>query len=189
MGKPFTTSSKYRIFFDHDSSNCKNIIYPYKNIYKHIFVQETRKQLVSIAGVKNADVMFAHCCSPLPGDEILAHKKRTRKVIVHKEDCNDVNANDLKHKVIAEWKETFQPPVSLFIVGQDRIGFFAEVLNMVAAQQINVQGAQGKYMQKDIVQLTFEANITTLEKLMELIARIQKIQGVKKITLGALSEK
>ena len=147
--------------------------------------EEVRMQLLNIKNMHNPTILFAKCCTLLPGDKIVANIRGKEKVVVHKKDCATYKEKKAKKKVQAEWKQTFSPPVLLYINGRDRIGFFAEVLNMVAAQNVGINNAQGKSLEKD-VQLHFEVDIDNIHALMNLIERIKKIEGVKTVRLGEI---
>ncbi len=49
---------------------------------------------VSIKGMNGLLVRFAHCCNPVPGDEIVGFVSRGRGVIVHRKDCSNLKNED-----------------------------------------------------------------------------------------------
>ncbi len=145
--------------------------------------KDVRQQVLAIQGMKDPDIMFAPCCQPLPAEDIAAVKKGVNRVIIHKDICKGLK--DAKKFITATWKESFEPPVHLYVQAEDRIGIFAEILNMVAAKNITVTGAKGSSFEKGVL-LSFNMGVDNLKALLDIIKRIKKIRGVKKVRIGEL---
>ena len=50
-------------------------------------------------------VRFAHCCNPVPGDEIAGYVTRGRGVTVHKADCANIINSEPERKINVSWAE------------------------------------------------------------------------------------
>ena len=48
------------------------------------------KSVVSVAGIDNVQTSFAHCCSPVLGDDIIGYISHHKGITVHRKDCKNV---------------------------------------------------------------------------------------------------
>lgn len=70
---------------------------------------------VSIKGLSGLLVRFAHCCNPVPGDDIVGFVSRGRGVIVHRKNCPNLKDYDEGRIHPASW------------TGEDEQGFIAGI--------------------------------------------------------------
>ena len=71
---------------------------------------------------------FAHCCNPVPGDEIIGYITRGRGVTVHKADCSNVGDPADERRIEVEWADTED--------GSD----FNATLNVIAYDSVSLMG-------------------------------------------------
>ena len=72
---------------------------------------------ITLDGSENASVLFAQCCRPIPGDEIVGHLGRGEGLTVHREQCPTaikLRNKDSERFIKVEWSDE---PVRLFHVG------------------------------------------------------------------------
>ena len=48
------------------------------------------KSVVSVAGIDNVQTSFAHCCSPVLGDDIIGYISHHKGITIHRADCKNV---------------------------------------------------------------------------------------------------
>ena len=48
------------------------------------------KSVVSVAGIDNVQTSFAHCCSPVLGDDIIGYISHHKGITVHRTDCKNI---------------------------------------------------------------------------------------------------
>jgi GTP pyrophosphokinase len=70
--------------------------------------ESTAQGAVLLDGAENSSVKYAHCCMPLPGDEIVGYLGRGEGLVIHCEDCGV--ARRLQHKdserfIAVEWAD------------------------------------------------------------------------------------
>ena len=109
-------------------------------------VQQAEKarsgQIVSVKGEKNMLVRFAHCCNPVPGDDIVGYVTRGRGVSVHRADC--VNLQDMpdiaERMIEVAWEkdmaESFH--TDLQIVAHDLPGLLALIVKHLAEMDVEL---------------------------------------------------
>jgi GTP pyrophosphokinase len=102
---------------------------------------------VYIDGVGNLLTNIAHCCNPLPGDEITGYITLNRGVSIHRKDCRNLLqlATDEPERIIqVDWGEAPQQTytVEVIIEAIDRSGLLRDVTAILDAAHINVTAMQ-----------------------------------------------
>lgn len=124
---------------------------------------------------------MAHCCTPVPGDEIIGYISRGRGVSVHRKDCPNVKAMEPERLIDAVWDtggdENFN--ATLYITAENSGGMLASVTAYIAAAKMQITGATVKVDQKEhIADMTISVMIKTAEDLEDLVKKIKSIHGV-----------
>ncbi len=52
--------------------------------------KSSAKSVVSVAGIDNVQTSFAHCCSPVLGDDIIGYISHHKGITVHRTDCKNI---------------------------------------------------------------------------------------------------
>ncbi len=133
-----------------------------------------------LTDVREPIVKIAKCCDPLPGDKIVGFISGKNKVLVHKNNCSKLKGI-AKKKVSVGWNEHIDFPVNLKITAIDKVGLFAEILNIIASRGINVKKADLNTIEKDIVEFNAIIEKAGLEEIRNLVKIIRKVTDVKKV--------
>ncbi|MBW3022545.1 TGS domain-containing protein, partial [Candidatus Woesearchaeota archaeon] len=137
--------------------------------------------------VKNPSFKLAKCCFPNPGDAIVGYAAKTGMITVHKVGCEHIKDEKVaKKKVKIEWRQDYSDFIELKVEALDRVGLLADILNTIAATGTNLQSANAKMIGNNMAECTFKIKIDDLEHAKDLIQRINRLQGVKKIYFGSL---
>ncbi|MCX7083825.1 MAG: GTP diphosphokinase, partial [Methylococcales bacterium] len=48
------------------------------------------KSVVSVAGIDNVQTSFAHCCTPVSGEDIIGYISHHKGITVHRSDCKNI---------------------------------------------------------------------------------------------------
>lgn len=139
------------------------------------------KSGVLINGNANFTVRMAHCCTPVPGDEIVGYISRGRGVSVHRKDCPNVKSMEPERLIEAVWDtggdENFN--VTLNITAENTGGMLAGITAYVAAAKMPITGANVKVDTKEhIADITISVMIKNADDLEELVRKIKSIHGV-----------
>jgi GTP pyrophosphokinase len=102
---------------------------------------------VFIDGVGNLLTNIAHCCNPLPGDDITGYITLNRGVSIHRKDCRNLLqlATDEPERIIqVDWGQAPQQTytVDVIIEAIDRSGLLRDVTSILDAAHINVTAMQ-----------------------------------------------
>ena len=143
--------------------------------------REHSKSGVLINGNANFTVRMAHCCTPVPGDEIIGYISRGRGVSVHRRDCPNVKSMEPERLIEAVWDtggdESFN--ATLYITAENSGGMLASVTAYIAAAKMQITGANVKVDQKEhIADMTISVMIKNVDDLEDLVKKIKSIHGV-----------
>ncbi len=103
---------------------------------------DPRKPL-EIAGTEGAVVSYAHCCYPIPGDEIVGFMSSGRGIVIHRDNCRNLAEY---RKQPAKWipvnwtrgvKGEFDSEIQVRTL--DRVGLLAEVAGRISATHTNIE--------------------------------------------------
>lgn len=137
---------------------------------------------VLINGQSGMLLHFAGCCSPVPGDKIIGYTSRGRGVVVHREDCPNIQGVDKGRLLPASWrieagaKQRYNANVSIRATDQ---GAALSVLSQVVSDlKLSITAVNGRIdKNRDAV---LEASIS-LTDIGEVDMLIKKMQADKRI--------
>ena len=137
---------------------------------------------VLINGQAGMLLRFAGCCSPVPGDKIVGYTSRGRGVVVHREDCPNVQNVDKGRLLPASWrieagaKQRYNANVSIRAADQGAaLSVLSQVVSDLKLSITSVNGRMDK--NRDAV---LEASIS-LTDIAEVDMLIKKMQADKRI--------
>ena len=182
--KTYRAKSKIRQYLkQHGQIVTRNVVEPTES------AEEITKEFVSVIGVKGPEIKLSLCCNPLPGDKIIGYKTGYRKVMIHRSDCPVINKNKGKNQIKVSWKDKFDSDVIIFVDGLDRLGFFAEILNLIASRGYEVTDTKGRSLHNGNAEVFFKLRLTNITQLYDIISRLKRINGVVKVYVETVKEK
>ena len=143
---------------------------------------------VYIEGSDIEGVKFARCCTPIPGDRIVAVASNSG-ITVHCSDCVNLKQIAKDRCLSAEWKDNIAKnfDISLRIVGKDQYGILSDITNVFydRGTKMNTLSAkmlgEGKF--EVLVNLVVQDNVEA-ESLINEIEKIEKIYFVNRNNLN-----
>jgi GTP pyrophosphokinase len=135
----------------------------------------------------NITYSLAKCCNPIPGDKVIGYLSTDEHVIIHKTGCKEVEKFLSSHGnriIAAEWtkfkKQSYL--TRLRLEGFDRLGIVNEVTNVIS-KQLSINMRSVKFDTHDGI---FEGDlflyIHNADDLHRLIARLEKIKGIERVS-------
>ncbi|PIN73871.1 hypothetical protein COV20_02025 [Candidatus Woesearchaeota archaeon CG10_big_fil_rev_8_21_14_0_10_45_16] len=143
-------------------------------------VKDEQNLLVNSEEFPNAMCILAKCCRALPGDDIVGLLTKRRVVSVHREDCRDALKEEERWTSVV-WKETFNQKIKFFILASERSGLLADLLHTIANAGFEVKEAKAKLIDSAVAECSFQVVPRDLEQLQELVKRVGKVKGLRKI--------
>jgi len=142
-------------------------------------IREEQGVLVNSEEFPKAVCVLAKCCHAIPGEEIVGIPTKRRVISVHKDDCKFVLKEE-KRWVSVNWRNEFNQKIKFYVVAEERSGLLADLLHTIARAGFEVKEAKAKLLGLD-EECSFLVIPRDLEHLQELIKRIRKVKGVKRI--------
>ena len=134
----------------------------------------------------NVAVRFSKCCNPVPGDEIVGFITRGRGISIHRTDCvNLLNMpeSDRARLIEAEWQvseadttQTYTTEINIY--ANNRKGLLAEVSKIFLELDIDIITINVSNNKKGRATLSMSFDITGVEQLNRIIAKIRNVEGV-----------
>jgi GTP pyrophosphokinase len=135
---------------------------------------------VRVQGEADIVVRFAKCCSPVPGDAIVAFISRGRGVIVHTRQCPKAFNLDPARSVEVSWDEDNRllRPVAVEVVSEDKPGILAAISKSFMEHGVNITQAKCKATEDNRGLNTFQVAVNHVDQLTKVLRAIQGIDGV-----------
>jgi GTP pyrophosphokinase len=141
---------------------------------------------VRVQGLGGLLVRYAQCCQPVPGDPVVGFVTQGRGISIHRADCPNLLTmpQDADRRVEIDWQsvegELFV--VALGVVGEDRRGLFADLMEAVSQTGTNIKSAElsskdGAMFGSVLVEVEHS---THLQKVMRAMRRVKGVHTVER---------
>ena len=137
---------------------------------------------IKVKGIDDVLVRLAHCCNPVPGDQIIGFVTRGRGVSVHRLDCP--NARELlstpERIIDVEWdlgsETTYQ--VEIFVEALDRLRLLQDVTAALAESGVNIVASSTTTHKDGLVDMRFLFETGDLSRLDAVLREVRAVSGV-----------
>jgi len=141
---------------------------------------------LAIAGTEGLLVTYARCCFPIPYDAIFAFLSTGRGIVIHRENC--VNVEDYrKHPenwLPVSWQSSpdrlFSSEIRVQVV--NRTGVLAAVAAAIASTETNIDHVSIDEQDSDNAVLTFELRVRDRRHLARLMRVTRRMADVNRVT-------
>ena len=134
---------------------------------------------VTVKGLSGLLIRFAHCCNPVPGDEIVGFVSRGRGVIIHRSDCPNISGEDAERLQPAEWTgEASEFIAGLKIVAEDDSGVVAFISYEIAALKLSMTSINGRVNKDKNAEFDIRIKLNKRSDIDLLIHRLKKDRRV-----------
>jgi (p)ppGpp synthase/HD superfamily hydrolase len=141
---------------------------------------------LAIAGTEGLLVTYARCCFPIPYDPIFAFLSTGRGVVIHRENC--VNVEDYrKHPekwLPVSWQTSpdreFSSEIRVYVA--NRTGVLAAVAAAIASTETNIDHVSIDEQDSDASILTFELRVRDRKHLAHIVRVIRRMPDVTRVT-------
>lgn len=141
---------------------------------------------VTVKDMTNIQVRFARCCSPVFGDNITGYITRGKGVSIHRSDCKNIIAlqETEPHKIVdVSWGKSSKDryTADIEIKAEDRQGILTEAIEILGNMKVNILSISANTNRYSLATIELKVNITSIEHLKEILARLRKIQDVTEV--------
>lgn len=146
--------------------------------------EKKSKSGVLIRGFADFSVRLAHCCSPVPGDDIVGYVSRGRGVSIHRVDCPNIVGMETERMIEAKWdrhvSEFYSSTIKMS--ADNRNGMLAEITTVVANMKIQILGANVKVDNAtSTLLIEVSIGIKSAEQLEDIVKRLRNLEGIIEI--------
>ncbi len=102
---------------------------------------------VRVDGVSNTLIIFAKCCSPIPGDEIVGYITRGRGVTIHRNNCKNLPSLQNEDRFInVEWEVAASTSfiARMRIMTEDRKNILRDITECISNLNMNIKSIDMK---------------------------------------------
>ncbi|MBB1086472.1 RelA/SpoT family protein [Limosilactobacillus fastidiosus] len=146
-------------------------------------VKETSEGII-VEGVDNLLTRLSHCCSPIPGDEIIGYITKGRGVSVHRADCPNIKAAEKNGQRIIHvyWanpngdKTNYNSNIE--VQGYNRSGLLNDVLRSVNNTTKFLNSVNGKVDHNKMVTISMTIGVRNLQQLQFIMDSLKNIKDV-----------
>ena len=144
---------------------------------------------IVVRGVNDLSARCAHCCNPVPGDEIVGFVTRGRGITVHRSDCiNMLNLPEIERNRIieAEWdvddntNDTYSAELRIYC--NNRIGLLVDISRVFSEAGIDITSINLKNSKSGTATLMITFDIHGKDELIRIIDKLNMIPDVIDIT-------
>lgn len=141
-----------------------------------------------VTGTGGVPYIFAQCCMPIPGDEIIAHVASGRGLVIHSKNCRNLMASEKSPSKLLKvgWdlavasSQTFN--TGIIVEHEKRAGIMTEILNAVDIANSSVQSISSEQADDKLSMMKLTITVRDRLHLAGVMKRIKAIPNVVKIT-------
>lgn len=142
------------------------------------------------SGEEKSDMVCvcAHCCNPLPGDEIIGYVTRNRGIKVHRTDCKNFlsfSETEKARSIEVEWADKADSSdrsnsygVELAIYTYDRPGIIAAVSQILAENNYNIEDFHTNRSHRGIATLIVRITVESVDSLNFIMKKLRQLDSV-----------
>jgi GTP diphosphokinase / guanosine-3',5'-bis(diphosphate) 3'-diphosphatase len=138
---------------------------------------------VKVSGLEDVVFRFAHCCEPLPGDDLVGYVTRGRGVAIHVRGCSQTLSYDSRRLIPVAWDKDAKAErkIKLDLVSEDKVGMLAEITKCISGEQVSIAAAQIASTEFGQARSTFEIRVDSSEQLARVIRALEKLPGIVRV--------
>ncbi len=151
--------------------------------------QETKNECpVLIMGSEVDNVKFAHCCTPIPGDEIFAVASNSG-ITVHCANCANLKNIETDKYLTAQWKTNIKKDfdISLKIGGKDEVGIVSKVVSVFYEMETKICSFNAKIVNEGRFEIIASIRVKNKNEAEAIARKIEQIENVQFVNRNNLS--
>ncbi|MEE3362569.1 MAG: bifunctional (p)ppGpp synthetase/guanosine-3',5'-bis(diphosphate) 3'-pyrophosphohydrolase [Anaerovoracaceae bacterium] len=148
--------------------------------------QQKNRPGVIVKGMDNMLVRMAHCCNPVPGDDIIGFITKGRGVSVHRKDCVNILSMPEENKerfIEVEWADMggVEYDAGITILCDDRKGLFSDISRVCEAMDVRITGVNTRIGENRVATIWLTVSITSIDQIDKLMLNIKGIPSVLEV--------
>lgn len=140
---------------------------------------------IIVDGMRNFNVKFAKCCTPLPGDNIIGFITKGYGISIHKTDCLnvDINSENSQRWIYVCWADEVKSfyKATVIINAVNRHNLILDITALMSDINIPIYDFNAKVIDNFQSEIKMTLGIGDLNKLNEIIKKIEQIKDIKSV--------
>jgi GTP pyrophosphokinase len=141
---------------------------------------------VSVKGEKDLVVRLAHCCNPLPGDQIIGYITRGRGITIHRADCTNVAhyyLNEPERLIEVNWdaENTATYQAEIEVKALDRPRLTMDILNTITDSKTIINAVNSRAKKNKMALVNLKIEIRDLEHLYAIMQKVSQLSDVLEV--------
>ncbi len=138
-----------------------------------------------IKGSEGVVLLFAKCCSPVPGDAVVGMMSKGRGMVVHRQECPNISQylDNHERSMPVEWNNitTGNFHAAIRLQTRNKPGVMATIAAKLATQNSNIENIIFEDRDSMSSQITFMVSVTDRQHLAQIIRKLRNIPEVIRI--------
>lgn len=157
--------------------------------------KNTGRSSIILDQIDDMVIKFAHCCSPLPGDDIVGFITRGYGISVHTTSCSNYRAalqrndpEELARWCDIQWSDNSntQMQTSIEVTATDRMGLVYDISAVLMEARIPIIHSSSRLLKNGNALFEGTIVISGTEQLKTLFDKLRKIKGVISVERAAI---
>ncbi|MBI4419565.1 MAG: bifunctional (p)ppGpp synthetase/guanosine-3',5'-bis(diphosphate) 3'-pyrophosphohydrolase, partial [Gemmatimonadetes bacterium] len=157
---------------------------PKPTVFGRVLDRLRLRRGVRIQGVDGLMVRYAQCCQPVPGDPVVGYVTQGRGISIHRANCSNLllMSAEPERRVEIDWQEMEGEVflVGLGVVGEDRRGLFADLMQAVSQTGTNIRSTD-LATRDGAVFGTVVVEVENHNHLAKVIRAMRRVKGVSEV--------
>ncbi|MDD1642590.1 MAG: bifunctional (p)ppGpp synthetase/guanosine-3',5'-bis(diphosphate) 3'-pyrophosphohydrolase [Methylococcaceae bacterium] len=147
--------------------------------------KSSEKSVVSVAGIDNVQTSFAHCCSPVLGDDIIGYISHHKGITVHRKDCKNVTHLSLEKQsqlISATWgAKKMSHAVPIVVQAFNAQNLLNNVSQILAQSKIHIFNASLDTHPDFSAILNLTIQIENTNQLSQVLSKINQLPNIVEV--------
>lgn len=140
---------------------------------------------VVVSGMGGLKIGLSHCCSPIPGDEIIGFVSKGQGIKVHRKDCPNMQTADAKKRMIDVYWDYASISAKRYeaeftIDATDRTNLLTDIINCLGIAKINILNIHADAVDSRAI-INLKVTVEDGNHLKQAFVNLKKVQGVYEI--------
>ncbi|MDO4393283.1 MAG: bifunctional (p)ppGpp synthetase/guanosine-3',5'-bis(diphosphate) 3'-pyrophosphohydrolase [Bacillota bacterium] len=146
--------------------------------------QREEKSGVIVEGLDNLMIRIAHCCSPVPGDEIIGYITKGRGITVHRTDCDNLKSLSDEEKdrfITVKWDHEDEASIystELCVIAKDQKNMISNISKICDDMDVHIDGLNARAERDETVRITLTLGIKDKSQVEKICRSLKSVQGI-----------
>lgn len=140
-------------------------------------------QGIIVKGHDDLLVRLAHCCNPVPGDDIIGFISRGRGIAIHRTNCPNLKNIEPFRLIEAHWADAGAAPfvITLQVEARNSGGLLARITTAISGLKLSIVSMNARIDKNDKAIINLGVRVSDLGQIEAIIDKLKQIAEVEKV--------